>query len=771
MPLSIDNRQTSLALTQFVSKSGIFPGRDSGPGSPTLGIPLGAIRTFGGNFGVNNSPLAEGQLLSISQNIALFSLLGTNYGGDGRTTFALPDLVGATMIGVGQGPGLSDHVLGEAIGSDTYTLTNLQLPASLGGSSQPINNIQPSLPITYLIRTAGTVPSANAGSISFIGQMVQFAGNFVPDGFLEAAGQILSIAAFPDLFSVIGTTYGGDGATTFALPDLRGRDIIGASSQTLIGTVLGQEEVVLSNANLPVSVGGSGALVENRAPSLAMNYLISLTGIFPSHEGSGAADLENQYLGEIVPFAGNFAPKGWALANGQLLSIAQNQPLFSLLGTMYGGDGRTTFALPDLRDRIAVGTGDLAPSDPRSGQLFGNNTTTILSSEIPDVQVTGTSGPNTLYGADGNDTLTGAGGNDTLNAGIGRDMAVYSGPRASYAITRNGDGSITVLDNRNGSPDGTDVLNGVERLRFSNTLIPTVPIGDYTGDFNADLLWRDASTNALTVWNLSGGQFSQSTTLGGIGSNIQVAGNGDFNGNGISDVLLRDRLTGRVTDWTVSNGQFVASFTLGGVGSNIDVIGAGDFNGDGVSDVLLRDRTTGGVSDWQINANDLFNSSHALGGIGSNIDVVGAGDFNGDGVSDVLLRDRTTGAVSEWQINSNNTFNSAHVLGGIGSNIDVVGTGDFNGDGTSDVLLRDRTTGAVSYWAVVNNAFAGSTQIGGVGSNFQIGGARDVNGDGFADVLLRDTTTGAVGAFTVVNGGFQQYVALGGVGSNIQFVG
>ena len=315
---------------------------------------------------------------------------------------------------------------------------------------------------------------------------------------------------------------------------------------------------------------------------------------------------------------------------------------------------------------------------------------------------TGTGADETLNGDSLRDAIFGNGGNDNINGGGGFDTAVFSGPRSAFVVSNVG-GSITITDTRGGSPDGTDTLTGVERLNFSNTAIPTAPTQNYRGDFNDDILWRDTTTGQISVWNLVGGAFNANSVLGGIGSNIQVAGNGDFNGDGVSDVLLRDTTTGSITNWTVSNGQFVASFTLGGVGSNIDVIGAGDFNGDGVSDVLLRDRTTGGVSDWQINANDSFNSSHQLGGISSNVDVVGAGDFNGDGVSDVLLRDRTTGAVSTWQINADNSFNSSHVIGGVPSTLDVIGAADFNGDGTSDILLRNRGTGEVSYWAVVNN--------------------------------------------------------------------
>lgn len=64
------------------------------------------------------------------------------------------------------------------------------------------------------------------------------------------------------------------------------------------------------------------------------------------------------FLGEVRIFAGNFAPRGWALCEGQLLAISQNTALFSILGTIYGGDGRTTFALPDLRGRAPVSQGN-----------------------------------------------------------------------------------------------------------------------------------------------------------------------------------------------------------------------------------------------------------------------------------------------------------------------------------------------------------------------------------------------------------------------------
>src|SRR3954470_3548696 len=84
---------------------------------------IGELRLFGFNFAPRGWALCQGQLLSISQNSALFSLLGTMYGGNGQTTFGLPDLRGRTPVGFGQGPGLSNRGQGESGGGESVTLT------------------------------------------------------------------------------------------------------------------------------------------------------------------------------------------------------------------------------------------------------------------------------------------------------------------------------------------------------------------------------------------------------------------------------------------------------------------------------------------------------------------------------------------------------------------------------------------------------------------------------------------------------------------------
>jgi microcystin-dependent protein len=163
------------------------------------------IKMFGGNFAPRGYATCDGQILSIAQNTALFSLLGTTYGGNGQTTFALPDLRGRAPMQPGQGNGLTDHVLGEMDGSPSVTLINTEMPShthtlsgtnapsdidtpspnavlsrsasgaiyaptggpattlsplalSINGGSQPHNNMQPYLVVTFIIALQGIYP-------------------------------------------------------------------------------------------------------------------------------------------------------------------------------------------------------------------------------------------------------------------------------------------------------------------------------------------------------------------------------------------------------------------------------------------------------------------------------------------------------------------------------------------------------------------------------------------------------------------------------------
>ena len=127
---------------------------------------IGGIIMFGGNFAPRSYAFCSGQLLSIAQNTALFSILGTTYGGNGQTTFALPDLRGRVPIHPGQGPGLSNYSLGQQAGTESNTLTTNNMPAHAHGYTIPAN--------------ASDGTTTEPGNNTFLGQPTQ--GNLYTTG-------------------------------------------------------------------------------------------------------------------------------------------------------------------------------------------------------------------------------------------------------------------------------------------------------------------------------------------------------------------------------------------------------------------------------------------------------------------------------------------------------------------------------------------------------------------------------------------------------------
>ena len=136
---------------------------------------VGEIRIFSGNFAPKGWAVCDGQLLPISQNTALFSLLGTNYGGDGKSTFGLPNLQARFPLHQGSGPGLTPRSVGESDGSPAVTLTEAQMPAhshtaqataSPTANSPDNNNLAPAAGGASIYRIPGTMAAMAAQSVS-----------------------------------------------------------------------------------------------------------------------------------------------------------------------------------------------------------------------------------------------------------------------------------------------------------------------------------------------------------------------------------------------------------------------------------------------------------------------------------------------------------------------------------------------------------------------------------------------------------------------------
>ena len=260
--------------------------------------------------------------------------------------------------------------------------------------------------------------------MAYLGQVKLVPYDFVPRDFAECNGALLPIAQNTALFSVLGATYGGDARTTFGVPDLRDRVPVHQTPQDPLGARGGAASVTLTVATMPqhahpvmasteaatqtaisgnmlaaqaargtahyiassgstvdmtehaLTKTGNGQPHENRQPSLVLRYIITTQGNYPSREGIVDIDGED-YVGEIRAFGFNFAPRGWAMCDGQLMPINGNESLFTLIGTKFGGDGRTTFALPDLRGRVPVGAHEPV------GTTFGAETVKLQPTELP----------------------------------------------------------------------------------------------------------------------------------------------------------------------------------------------------------------------------------------------------------------------------------------------------------------------------------------------------------------------------------------------------
>ncbi|ATL48362.1 phage tail protein [Chitinophaga caeni] len=188
---------------------------------------LAIIKIFGGNYAPTNFMFCQGQLLAINSNEVLYAIIGNTYGGNGVTTFQLPDLRGRTPIGQGQGPGLTNRTLGERSGAETVTLLLNQMPAHTHG----VMNVSAKLPVSSATGTSN-IPGDN-----------------------KVLASIPRVGSGPTARPVLAYAEAGATADTY---------LQGGSVQATVNTTGG---------NQPHN---------NMQPYLTLNFIICTVGLFPS---------------------------------------------------------------------------------------------------------------------------------------------------------------------------------------------------------------------------------------------------------------------------------------------------------------------------------------------------------------------------------------------------------------------------------------------------------------------------------------------------------
>lgn len=204
---------------------------------------MGEIRMFAGTYAPRGWALCNGQLLAISSNSALFSLLGTNYGGDGVTTFALPNLQSRSPVGTGTGGGLTHIALGQVAGTENVSLTTGQLPIHSPTATFVGNPSSVAATVDVATTTATAMVAPTTGNTSYLSATTAKAGP---------------------------TNVAINGLFTGAAPD---------ATKASLGGVHGS---VTPAGTVTVNPVGGGLPVAIRNPYLGMNFIIALEGIYPS---------------------------------------------------------------------------------------------------------------------------------------------------------------------------------------------------------------------------------------------------------------------------------------------------------------------------------------------------------------------------------------------------------------------------------------------------------------------------------------------------------
>lgn len=327
------------------------------------------------------------------------------------------------------------------------------------------------------------------------------------------------------------------------------------------------------------------------------------------------------------------------------------------------------------------------------------------------------------------------------------DGAVNSTNPATVSITVNADTAKDAIWSMNGlSSSGGDTS---QKLGPDWHIVLT---GDFNGDKNADILWRNDNSHT-GIWFMNGTQVSGGDTSQQLGPDWHVVGTGDFNGDGKTDILWRNN-NSHVGIWSMNGTQVVsAGDTSQQLGPDWHVVGAGDFNGDGKSDILWRNNS-GHIGIWTMNGTQVASASDTSQQLGLDWHIVGTGDFNGDGKTDILWRN-DNGHVGVWTMNGTQVVSASDTSQQLGPDWHIIGTGDFNGDAKADVLWRN-DNGNIGIWFMNGtHVDSGGNTTQQVGPDWRVVATGDFNGDGKTDLVFRDD--GTSGHFGVAWNSFTQH--------------
>ncbi|WP_247361584.1 MULTISPECIES: M10 family metallopeptidase C-terminal domain-containing protein [unclassified Bradyrhizobium] len=482
--------------------------------------------------------------------------------------------------------------------------------------------------------------------------------------------------------------------------------------------------------------------------------------------------MANDILALQTMYGANYTTQGgttvytWSPTTGQEFINGAGQPADNggvggsanrIYETIWDGGGVDTYDLSNYTTNLSInlnpgasslfssvqlanlGNGHYASGNVYNAYVYNNDARSYIDNATGgsgNDTIVGNAIANVLNGGSGNDTVTGGGGSDTIIGGAGTDTAVYSGNRASYGISYDSaTQTFTLIDQRSGSPDGTDTSSGVENFQFADGTVSNTTL-------ISQLAPVVIETFGMTNLVQQGGNYFLDPVAGGSGPELKYAGliviAGQFGsawapigteaiGAGY-DVVWKDSATNQYSVWTTdSNGTYVSDIGL--VAANnaaleqLETIFHQDLNGDGtIGPITANIETLGVTSLVRVGGNYFLDP--VAGGSGPELKYAGfivtAGQFGsawapigteviGAGY-DVVWKDSTTNQYSVWTTDSNGTYVSD--IGLVAANsaaleqLETIFHQDLNGDGTiGPITASIETLGVTSLVRVGGNYF------------------------------------------------------------------
>jgi FG-GAP-like repeat/RTX calcium-binding nonapeptide repeat (4 copies) len=397
-----------------------------------------------------------------------------------------------------------------------------------------------------------------------------------------------------------------------------------------------------------------------------------------------------------------------------------------------------------------------------------------LSATTGNNTITGSQGLDTLIGGTGDDTLTGVGGADRLSGGNGSDtyiisltsgsgtiiddsagmndtIALTGGTITTNDISRSGTSLIVDLNgdrifepaqdlsinnyfaNITGSQAGSGLIENIGGLSGTTILNLYTPTRtDFDGDRKSDILWRN-DDGRVALWQMNGSTVTTgSYVTPTLDSTWKIASTADVSGDGKADLLWRND-NGTNALWTMNGSTIVGGGYVPTLDSTWKVASTADFDGDKKADLLWR-KDDGTTALWKMDGATVVSGGY-LPTLDSTWKVASTADFDGDKKADLLWR-KDDGTTALWKMNGSAVVSGSY-LPTLDSTWKVASSADFNGDGKTDLLWR-KNDGTTALWTMNGSAITAGGYLPTLDSTWKVASSGDFNGDGKAEILWRN---------------------------------